>query len=101
MHIDRIRYPFQINGANEQIPLAHALSLVEQAMKKWESQTEAESRKNFNTLAESHPDCHAPEDFWHSASSKAFRDFFVWGHNHNFGHGFTRAGAMEIGRAHV
>lgn len=45
-------------------------------------------------LAQEHPDHHEPSDFWLSASSKAFRDFFVWGHNHDFGHGYTRSGAM-------
>jgi 2-polyprenyl-3-methyl-5-hydroxy-6-metoxy-1,4-benzoquinol methylase len=94
MSIDRVRRPFHVNAPNELIPLSRALSLVEQAMAKWQPRSEAESGRVFTTLAEAHPDHHAPEDFWHSASSKTFRDFFVWGHNHDFGHGFTRSGAM-------
>lgn len=94
MSIDRIRRPFHLTAPDELIPLAAAKGQVEQAMAKWQPRSEAESRRIFTTLAEAHPDHHAPADFWHSASSKTFRDFFVWGHNHDFGHGFTRAGAM-------
>lgn len=94
MTIDRVRMPFSINHPVEMIPLPLAEDQVEQAMAKWQPRSEAESQKIFTTLADVHPDHHTPEDFWHSASSKAFRDFFVWGHNHDFGHGFVRAGAM-------
>ncbi len=94
MPIDRVRTPFHVNVSEEVIPLAAVLSKVEQAMAKWQPCSETESRNIFTALAQAHPDHHAPEDFWLSASSKAFRDFFVWGHNHDFGHGFTRSGAM-------
>jgi 2-polyprenyl-3-methyl-5-hydroxy-6-metoxy-1,4-benzoquinol methylase len=94
MSIDRVRRPFHVNVPKELIPLSKASREVEQAMAKWQPRSEAESRRIFTTLAQAHPDHHAPQDFWHSASSKAFRDFFVWGHNHDFGHGFTRSGAM-------
>jgi 2-polyprenyl-3-methyl-5-hydroxy-6-metoxy-1,4-benzoquinol methylase len=94
MSIDRVRRQFQIGAPLEAIPLSSALSKVEQAMAKWRPNTEAESRRIFDILGQAHPDHHAPEDFWMSASSKAFRDFFVWGHNHDFGHGFQRSGAM-------
>lgn len=92
--IDRVRRPFEITSPNEVIPLATARIRVEKAMAKWMLRSEAESGRIFSALAADHPDHHAPEDFWHSASSKAFRDFFVWGHNHDFGHGFKRSGAM-------
>ena len=94
MSIDRVRRQFQVNAPLEIIPLPQALIQVERAMAKWQPQSESESRRIFNILAQAHPDQHAPEDFWLSASSKAFRDFFVWGHNHDFGHGFARTGAM-------
>lgn len=96
MSIDRVRKPFHVKAPNELIPLPKALELVEQAMAKWQPDSEAESRMVFTTLAKAHPDHHAPEDFWHSASSKTFWDFFVWGHNHDFGHGFTRSSAMGV-----
>ena len=94
MSIDRFRSQFKVNAPDEIIPLSKALSKVEQAMAKWQPNSEAEYKKIFSILAKEHPDHHAPEDFWHSASSKAFRDFFVWGHNHDFGHGYARTGAM-------
>lgn len=94
MPLDRVRRPFHVSAPEEVIPLTTAMALVEQALAKWQPRSEAESRQIFTTLAAAHPDHHAPENFWLSASSKAFRDFFVWGHNHDFGHGFTRAGAM-------
>lgn len=94
MSLDRARRPFHLNTPKVVIPLATALCEVEQAMARWQARSEADARQIFNTLASAHPDQHAPEDFWLSASSKAFRDFFVWGHNHNFGHGYTRTGAM-------
>jgi len=94
MSIDRKRKDFVIQIPSEITPISTALKQVEEAMAKWQMASENESRRAFDVLAQEHPDHHAPNDFWLSASSKAFRDFFVWGHNHNFGHGFTRDGAM-------
>lgn len=94
MALDRVRRPFQVNAPGEKVPLDESLAVVERALAKWQPSSAAESRRVYEELANAHPDHHAPEDFWHSASSKAFRDFFVWGHNHDFGNGFARAGAM-------
>lgn len=94
MTVDRVRRPFHVQAPQEQIALSDALSQVNRAMAKWQPGSQAESSRVFAELAQAHPDQHAPADFWQSASSKAFRDFFVWGHNHDFGHGFTRSGAM-------
>jgi SAM-dependent methyltransferase len=40
------------------------------------------------------PDHEDPGDFWESGADKGFKDFFVWGHDHDFGFGNIRSGAM-------
>jgi 2-polyprenyl-3-methyl-5-hydroxy-6-metoxy-1,4-benzoquinol methylase len=94
MSIDRVRRPFHVTAPDEVIPRATALERVERALAEWQPASASEAARICETLMQAHPDHHAPEDFWHSAAAKAFRDFFVWGHNHDFGHGFTRSGAM-------
>jgi SAM-dependent methyltransferase len=74
-------------------------SIVTDVLAKWKMTTPEESRRAMDVLGQEFPDQARPDDFWHSESSGAFRDFFVWGHNHDFGHGFTRAGAM--GTRHI
>jgi len=69
--------------------------LVAKALARWQAATPAESDRIAALLAAEFPDQAQPDDFWDSQSSGAFRDFFVWGHDHDFGHGRTRAGAME------
>lgn len=45
------------------------------------------------------PDQSSAEAFWHDAAQSTFRGFFTWGHDHDFGHGVIRSGAM--GPRHV
>lgn len=73
---------------------AEASATVDQAINKWQAPTLGQAQEIFNLLACEFPDQAPPDDFWNSASSLAFRDFFVWGHDHNFGHGVVRRGAM-------
>jgi 2-polyprenyl-3-methyl-5-hydroxy-6-metoxy-1,4-benzoquinol methylase len=94
MSIDRTRRDFHLIAPDEIVPLHEARRLVESSMAQWKPRSKDDAEKMFDTLLREHPDHHSPEDFWHSASSKAFRDFFVWGHHHDFGHGFSRSGAM-------
>ncbi len=47
-----------------------------------------------NELLRRFPDESPPTNFWHAASSQAFRDFFVWGHDYDWGAGCSRKGAM-------
>lgn len=94
MTIDRSRKEFKVIAPTEIIPLSKAREQVESAINSWQSSSEDDAKKLFNFLNETYPDHHAPDDFWVTASSKSFRDFFVWGHNHNFGHGLLRFGAM-------
>src|SRR5262245_15982879 len=73
--------------------------IVGAALAKWHAATPEESRTVAATLDREFPDQARPGDFWDSEASGAFRDFFVWGHNHDFGNGCTRTGAM--GTRHV
>ncbi|MDD2308157.1 MAG: class I SAM-dependent methyltransferase [Desulfuromonadaceae bacterium] len=70
-------------------------SIVADILTKWQMETAEEALRVSTILADEFPDQEPPDGFWHDASSVAFRDFFVWGHNHNFGHGISRAGAMS------
>ena len=68
--------------------------IVAVALAKWQSTTPEGAHRVAAALEQEFPDQAAPDDFWHSESSGAFRDFFVWGHDHDFGFGISRAGAM-------
>jgi len=94
MTIDRTRKQLQLLDPAEVMPPEAAAHFVDLALKRWMGSTQADAKRTFDTLALAHPDHHAPDDFWFSASSKLFRDFFVWGHDHDFGFGYTRKGAM-------
>jgi 2-polyprenyl-3-methyl-5-hydroxy-6-metoxy-1,4-benzoquinol methylase len=74
---------------------ASADGIVASIMADWQLKTAEEALQVSSILAQEFPDQAPPDGFWHDASSVAFRDFFVWGHNHDFGHGISRAGAMS------
>jgi 2-polyprenyl-3-methyl-5-hydroxy-6-metoxy-1,4-benzoquinol methylase len=95
--IDRVRdanQPQAFSAPQPAMSREAADNLVVEALAKWQAKSPEEAHRIANILAEEFPDQARPDDFWHSESSVAFRDFFVWGHNHDFGHGITRAGAM-------
>ena len=95
--IDRVRDPGQPQTFPAPTPVMAreaAGKLVGEALGKWQATTREEARGIATVLQQEFPDQTRPEDFWHSESSVAFRDFFVWGHDHDFGHGITRSGAM-------
>lgn len=96
--IDRIRdadQPQTFPEPRQIISREVAGDIVAQALAKWEAATPEEARRIASILENEFPDQAKPDDFWHSQSSIAFRDFFVWGHNHNFGCGVGRVGAMD------
>lgn len=100
--IDRIRdanQPQVFPEPQQVISREVASDIVAHALAKWEAPTLEEARQIASILENEFPDQAKPDDFWHSQSSVAFRDFFVWGHNHDFGCGVSRAGAM--GPRHV
>lgn len=85
-----------IYGTAQQVLDADAAhSKVMQALNRWQRPSEGDAFDCLNALQTSFPDDEAPKDFWHKASDQHFRDFFTWGHNHDFGFSATRAGAME------
>ena len=95
--IDRIRdasQPQIFPEPQQVIPSETASDIITQALATWEASTPDEARRIATILENEFPDQAKPDDFWHSQSSIAFRDFFVWGHNHNFGCGINRVGAM-------
>ena len=95
--IDRVRdasQPQTFPEPQQVIPSEAANDIVTRALAQWEAATPEEARRIASILENEFPDQAKPDDFWHSQSSVAFRDFFVWGHNHNFGCGVSRAGAM-------
>jgi len=101
-HIDRVRdasIPAAFSAPQPVMSRQSANDIVAAALAKWQAPTKEASRKIAATLQKEFPDQARPDDFWHSESSGAFRDFFVWGHDHDFGHGYTRAGAM--GARHI
>lgn len=71
-----------------------AAGRVAAALARWRAPTHESAQATAAALQAEFPDQARPDDFWHSESSGAFRDFFVWGHDHDFGHGVARAGAM-------
>jgi len=81
------------------MPSEAASEIVAGALAAWHAADREASARIAARLEAEFPDEARPDDFWHSESSGAFRDFFVWGHNHDFGNGYTRSGAM--GNRHV
>lgn len=101
-HTDRIRdanQPQTFPKPKQVISNDAASNIIGQALARWESTIPEEAHRIASILENEFPDQARPDDFWHTQSSIAFRDFFVWGHNHNFGCGVSRTGAM--GPRHV
>lgn len=71
-----------------------AQARVVETLARYRCETAEQARKQAEHLAREFPDQEPPDQFWDTASSAAFRDFFVWGHDHDFGHGVMRPGAM-------
>ncbi len=95
--IDRIReasIPQAFPAPQPVMSREKADGIVSEALAKWQPLSRKTSLKVATTMQQEFPDQAHPEDFWHSEASGAFRDFFVWGHDHDFGNGVTRAGAM-------
>lgn len=78
---------------------AAAEEIVADALALWQAKTPEQARQLAGTLEQEFPDEAHPDKFWHSQAAGAFRDFFVWGHNQDFGFGVSRAGAM--GARHI
>ena len=67
---------------------ADAINIVNQAFKKWQPKTKQKAEEIFNLLAKEYADDFQPDVVWDTSSHLSTRDFFVWGHDHDFGFGF-------------
>jgi len=72
-----------------------ALKIVENALSKFQATTPEQASYYYDTLCSEFPDHVSNETYWNEYASVAFKDFFTWGHNHNFGFGKIRNGAMQ------
>ncbi|WP_200330684.1 class I SAM-dependent methyltransferase [Thiocystis violacea] len=73
---------------------AEANRRVALAIEQWKTSTAEQANSIADLIEREYPDQEPPDAFWDTASSSAFRDFFVWGHDHDFGCGRVRRGAM-------
>ena len=71
-----------------------AVEAVNAAFNSLQPTTKAEAQDIFKASNEKFPDEHQTDEFWDTASHLAFKDFFVWGHDHDFGFGYKRKGSM-------
>ena len=96
---DRLHQPVQFSAA----PVALVRNLAEERVRAaLESvlPTSAAVRQDIHReLLSRFKDEASPENFWHAASSQSFRDFFVWGHDYDWGGECRRSGAM--GSRHI
>ena len=91
------RVPF--TEAEQLLSVQTAGKIIQDVVHHWQAPDKETADRWHNTLATEFPDTSPPDSFWHEASDLTFRDFFSWGHDHEFGFGVTRAGAM--GTRHI
>jgi len=73
--------------------------IVARSIDKWKASNLRSAKNMQRVLQEQFPDEYSADDYWTRASEHQFRDFFTWGHDHDFGFGIKRSGAM--GARHV
>ena len=52
------------------------------------------SKEISEILEEEFPDVASSQEYWHENADEGFLDFFTWGHDQDFGNGYSRKGAM-------
>jgi 2-polyprenyl-3-methyl-5-hydroxy-6-metoxy-1,4-benzoquinol methylase len=67
---------------------------VKHAIAKPINLTPARSKEISEILEEEFPDVASSQEYWHQNADDGFLDFFTWGHDQDFGNGFSRKGAM-------
>lgn len=82
-----------------EIPLQDTQALVMSALESYKFTDPDEARAVYQQSFERFPDHEDPNKFWERGANRGFKDFFVWGHNHDFGFGNVRQGAM--GTRHI
>ena len=78
-----------------------AEALVSAALSNWHAASRKEAERNEALIAKEFPDDYGPDVYWKGASHHDFRGFFSWGHDHDFGWGVTRQGAMGPRHAEI
>ena len=86
---------YQFADAQEKIDYQVSRTIVEDALKKWESSDEGVAKHNFEVMISEFPNQESPTGYWHDANDQDFVDFFTWGHDHHFGSNYKRQGAMS------
>lgn len=86
---------YTFRTADEVVQADQALEIVKTALAQWEATDEGQAKANLDTMEKEFPDQASPTGYWHEETEQDFVDFFTWGHDHNFGFGQKRNGAMS------
>ena len=89
----------QFKEAGLSMPLEQGERIVRDALARWHAPDRGTAEARLATLAAEFPDSARPDSYWHDAAATTFQNFFTWGHDHDFGFGAARSGAM--GMRHV
>lgn len=96
---DRVRESVVFAEATEVLNESSVAQLTSSALTKWNVATAQDAQRIHDVIAKEFPDEFDPQTYWTAAATHKFRDFFAWGHDHDFGFGFKRSGAM--GQRHI
>ncbi len=77
-----------------QMAPAEAQAVVDRALARWHAATAEEAAARLARSHERFKDHVDPVTWWTDAANENSMEFFVWGHNHDFGFGHVRKGAM-------
>ena len=86
--------PTNFRKSRKVVSAKQATGIVKAALAKWEAPSQDAATKWRDQLARKFPDQYGPISHWDEAAGIPWNEFFTWGHDHNFGHGVTRPGAM-------
>jgi 2-polyprenyl-3-methyl-5-hydroxy-6-metoxy-1,4-benzoquinol methylase len=82
-------------GLADVVPRRIAAKVVWSALHKWRAPSRAQALAWKNRIDRAFPDQFVPEEHWDKAAGLGWMDFFTWGHDHDFGFGVRRRGAMS------
>lgn len=91
---DRVRVAAEFAAARPVLDAAGVAAALERCEAPWRAGSQAEAERQRDALAAEFPDQFHPDAYWNTAANHGFRDFFSWGHDHDFGFGVRRTGAM-------
>jgi 2-polyprenyl-3-methyl-5-hydroxy-6-metoxy-1,4-benzoquinol methylase len=91
----RVRLDAQFASAREVLDRAQVAEALERAQASWRAASQTEAERQLQIINTEFPDEYHPDAYWNAAADHGFRDFFSWGHDHDFGHGVRRTGAMS------